>query len=150
MRIECGTVVDIHNGYAILELMPQDACASCTANHACSALGGGKKRISIKNSLNARKGDSVEFAISDRGGLISATLVYGLPVLCMISGMLLGSIAHRSSSLSSDSAVTIGGAAGIILAFVIIKLINPVVKNREVFRPRMVRIVVQPNSQKEM
>ncbi len=140
MKIEYGTVIEIKNGFAILEVSLQDMCASCVAHSACTVLGGGKKRISVRNSLRAREGDLVEFSISDRGSLISALIVYALPVVLLITGMVCGSILLHTRTCSSDSAMAVGGTAGILIAFGIIKLLNPIIKNMNIFHPRMLRI----------
>lgn len=141
MRTECGTVIEVQNNYVVLEIMQQDACASCAAQGACAVLGGGKKQISVVNSLNARKGDKVEFGISDRGSLISALIVYALPILLLLVGMLCGSVLFQKGSFSSDGAMAVGGIAGILIAFCIIKIVNPIIKKMNIFRPRMLRVI---------
>lgn len=146
MRTECGVVVDIQKNFVILEVTPQDVCASCAAHSACAVLGGGKKQIFVKNSLQAQKGDLVEFGISDRGSLISALIVYGLPIALLLAGMLAGSLIFQGISLSSDGAMAVGGTAGILLSFGLIKLINPIVKRKNLFRPYMLRILKSNNS----
>ncbi len=141
MRNECGTVIDVQNNYAILEIMQQDTCASCAAHEVCAALGGGKKQISVINSLNAKKGDEVEICISDRGSLISALIVYVLPILLLLAGMVCGSIFLQNGLFSSDGAMAVGGTSSILIAFGIIKLINPIIKKMNIFRPNMLRII---------
>ncbi len=141
MRTECGTVIDVQNNYAILEIMQQDACASCAAHEACAVLGGGKKQISVINSLNAKRGDGVEICISDRGSLISALIVYALPILLLLAGMVCGSVFFQNGVFSSDGAMAVGGISGILIAFGFIKLINPIIKKMNIFRPKMLRII---------
>jgi sigma-E factor negative regulatory protein RseC len=143
MRTESGTVVEIKNDYAVIEMTPHDACASCAAKNACTSLGGGTKRISVKNECAARTGDAVEFSISNKGSLFSACIVYGLPVLLLFIGMLAAPQIAGSGSDASDNASAIGGFAGILVSLVIIKLINPIIKKMDVFQVKMTRIIAR-------
>ncbi len=143
MRSEIGTVVEITNDYVVIEMVPHDACASCAAKNACASLGGGTKRISVKNECAARMGDTVEFSISDSGSLVSACIVYGLPVLLLCIGMLSAPKIAGSGWDSSDTASAIGGFAGLLVSLIIIKLINPIIKKMDVFQVKMTRIIAR-------
>lgn len=144
--MEKGKVVEISGDIALIEAAGGDACASCAARHACMDPGGSSKRLSVKNSLAAKPGDIIEFTVDGRGVVLSSLIVYLLPVLTLIAGIVAGTMFHGRLGIESDAAAALGGIAGIGVAIMIIQCINPLVKSRVMFTPRMTRILTKGNN----
>ncbi|HDP79633.1 MAG TPA: hypothetical protein ENN21_02180, partial [Spirochaetes bacterium] len=59
---ECGTVLELRGDRAMLSASPNAACGSCQAKESCLMGGDGKeRRLWIRNTMDVRPGDRVEF-----------------------------------------------------------------------------------------
>lgn len=144
--MENARVIDIVGDFALVEAAGGEACASCAARHACLNLGGSSKRLSIRNSLSARPGDMIEFTVDERGVVLSALIVYLVPILMLLAGIVAGNRLHGSLGLDGDAAAALGGIAGVGVSLLMIKCVNPLVKNKVLFTPRMTRIITKGNN----
>jgi sigma-E factor negative regulatory protein RseC len=143
--MEQAVVIKIDGDRALVEAAGTEACASCAARHACSSLGGTSKRLSVRNTLSAKPGDIIEFIIDERGVVLSSLIVYLWPILMLIAGMIAGTRYHAGMGVDSDAAAAIGGIIGVAVSLVLIQCINPFIKNRVMFTPRMIRILTRGN-----
>ncbi len=73
------------------------------------------RRFLMRNTLNLRVGDRVNMAIAE-GMIFRAVLAsYGIPLLLVISGAVVG------QSLAGDGAAALGGAVGLALGFLLLR-----------------------------
>lgn len=96
-----GTVLSVENGYALVEVRRRAMCDGCSndpsnpdsCGHACAmgALLGDRKNmtVSVKNTLGANVGDTVELESADQFVLFSAFLVFILPLILAFVGYFL-------------------------------------------------------------
>ena len=112
--LEEGTVVRIEgDGKALVELERKSACGACCARQteggqACSlSSAGGKMQIEADNQVSAKTGDRVRLDIEAKGLVAGAAMLYLLPALGLIFGIVLG------ERISSNAGVLFG----IILMF---------------------------------
>ncbi len=139
MNREKGTVVEVRGGKAIVETSGGEACASCSARHACVSMGGTKK-ITMENKSGAAAGDEVEFVIHDLGMLLSSIIVYGVPLIFLVIGIVIGPMIGSLAGLGEEPSAAIGGILGTALALGIIRLLHLAVGKNRVFTPVMLRI----------
>ncbi|MFH1145120.1 MAG: SoxR reducing system RseC family protein [Candidatus Eisenbacteria bacterium] len=86
-----GRVIRVDGEQAIVELRRQDACGHCDSADFCSSLSGrGALRVPVRNALGAREGQTVEIAAARLPGLSTAFVVYLLPTLLFLAGVLVG------------------------------------------------------------
>jgi len=111
--LEEGTVVRIEgDGKALVELERKSACGACCARQteggqACSLSAGGKMQLEADNPVSAKAGDRVRLDIEAKGLAVGMAMLYLLPALGLIFGIILG------ERISSNTGVLFG----IILMF---------------------------------
>jgi sigma-E factor negative regulatory protein RseC len=89
----CGTarIVALKGGRAEVVLQRQEACSSCQTADLCHTLAGrGTLRLEVANPLGAQVGQQVELTSARPLGLSAAFMVYLLPALMFVCGILLG------------------------------------------------------------
>lgn len=87
MHRECGRVTEIDGDKIKVESAPDAGCASCAARGTC--ITGSEQRVKvvwIENTIGARKGDTVDYKIEEKGVVLGALLLYLVPVLFLIAG----------------------------------------------------------------
>lgn len=91
MMIEEATVVEYHNGVAVVQCQAKSGCGGCAANSACgtkalSALAGEKvaPRFSIRVNQRLDVGDKIQLGLAENTLLKSVFLIYGIPLLVLV------------------------------------------------------------------
>lgn len=101
---QSGVVVAIKGKMAVVEVKRVSACGD-----KCSSCGGGcdtpVSRIEVANGKNATVGDLVTLNVSDKVMLQSTFLMYTLPLIGLIFGIVLASWLTPYWGLSSDLAL---------------------------------------------
>ncbi len=119
-----GLVTEVKNDLAIVKIQRKEACGECRA--CFSGMTKTDMDIEAKNLCDAEVGDWVELELQDNAFFHAVIIMYGLPFLGMMAGLLLGyygvgTLLPVSPVLSS----VVLGAVGILLAFAWIKSQNP-------------------------
>ena len=85
---EKGRVVELKGNNAVVSMVRKEACAKCRA---CVA-GFSEKEMLIEaeNQCDAKVGDWVEITLSEDGFLSAVLIMYGLPLIGLMAGFLLG------------------------------------------------------------
>lgn len=99
-----GRVIAVEAGFAWVESERQGGCGSCTSKGACGsqllgeallpssptqALNKALNRVWAQDPLGVQVGDTVVLGVAEEGALRAAFLIYGLPLLGLLSGVLL-------------------------------------------------------------
>jgi len=91
-----ATIISISNGKAIVAVSRTVACARCAAGKGCGAglLSGKSKPVNlavpVPETLDLQVGDKVILELSPDSLLRASFLVYGLPLIGLISALILG------------------------------------------------------------
>ena len=91
-----ATIISISNETAIVAVSRTVACARCAAGKGCGAglLSGKSKPVNLEvpvpETLNLQVGDKVNLELSPDSLLRASFLVYGLPLIGVISTLILG------------------------------------------------------------
>ena len=122
-------VIRLEGQDALVEAIQSGGCGGCDSEKGC---GSGKlsqlffddvRRFRVRNVGNAQVGSLVEVSMPDGALLNSALLMYILPLLLLfMCALLVGQMAPAASSVDAYSAA--GALAGLILGFVLVKLIS--------------------------
>lgn len=115
---ETGKIVELNGNRAKIEINTSGGCAQCGQAHVCNPLGQNKKVIELKNTINAQVGDWVKIEIKEKNRIVSILVVFGIPIFLFLIGVIIG---HQ---ISGDKMSAILGGLGLILAFLIAKIIN--------------------------
>ena len=85
-----GTVRKLENDYALVTIERQDMCGEC---HACEMLGETKKcEIRCINRAQADVNDQVEIDLAKPTFLKASFIMYGVPLVGLLAGLLLGTL----------------------------------------------------------
>lgn len=131
--IEKGKVIELQGVNARVSVEPSEACKHCSACHICYP--SGKTRvIEVENSIGAHVGAVVNIEISDKAGFFALFLVFVLPVLLGLIGVLIG-------AGYSETYAILFGVLGLATGLGIAKIINDRISKKRDFLPRIVDII---------
>lgn len=100
------------NGVLMAEVLREEACAHC---HGCD-LGRKERRLYPLNGEGFREGDEITLELSDRTLSKTSLLAYGLPLVCLLAGLVLGSLLFSQEWAQALSAILMLGVGLAILA----------------------------------
>jgi sigma-E factor negative regulatory protein RseC len=115
-------VVKLEASEAIVETVQGGGCGLCGSGKSC---GSGKlsqllcvrpRQFRVHNGINARIGEEVQVTVADGVLLRSALTLYGLPLLFLFVGALLGGL-WVDSTAGHDAGAAMGAAAGLLIGF---------------------------------
>ena len=128
-----GRVVTRSGSQAAVCFDSGEACRECEAGALCGAKGK-EHTVLVENAAQARVGDEVYVEQAPGKALLSAFLLFGLPVILALVGILLGGRWGETWSV-------ICGISGFALGLVIAKIINNLLTRSSLLLPRIVEIV---------
>lgn len=131
--IEKGKVIESRGFEAKVSIEPSEACKHCAASHFCRPAGESRV-IEVENKVGAHVGDEVCIEISAKIGFFAFFLLFGLPVILGLVGIVLG-------TRYGDTYAIFLGVAGLALGLIIAKTINNIVSKKHTFLPHIVEIV---------
>ena len=139
---EQAIVVSVDKGFVNVETSSTSGCGSCQSAASCgaglvSSLFGGKSRtLRIRNTVNARKGDTVTIGLNRLALVVASLMIYLLPLLMLIVGAITGEwLATMLAFNLIDLFSIIGGLAFAVLAFIL---------NRRVLSTGVMDRMIQP------
>lgn len=117
-----GTVVEVEGRRAVVEVETNEQCGQGASCGCCAALQQGRRRLQVEsNGLEA--GDRVEISMPAYSGYLSALVVFGLPLVLFVVGMLIGGRFEPTGG-ANDMATIIGGVIGLAVAVLVAVLVN--------------------------
>jgi len=116
---ENGKVVSTKNGRAEVEVAARGECEHCSAHGICNWTGTSTRKVLAVNRVGAAAGDIVELDTVEGVGAKSNLLVFGIPVLFMVAGVLVGGLVLRKDLWSG-----ILSGVGLALGLGIVKVID--------------------------
>ena len=88
--IEEGFVKRVTNGFAEILISNSDKCEECTAKVYCKPGGSSDRTLIVKDPYGVLPGDKVRVSISGSKILFTSIFIYGIPLLLLIIGILIG------------------------------------------------------------
>lgn len=116
---ETGRVLSAANGRAEVAVAARGECERCSAHGICNWTGNSMRRVLAVNRAGAAVGDTVELESAEGTGARSNLLVFGIPVLTMVAGVLIGGLLLRKDLWSG-----ILSGVGLALGLGIVKAID--------------------------
>lgn len=143
---ETGEIVACEGDYALVETQRKSACGSCSVNKGCgtgalSKMYGGKfSRVKALNPISAGVGEMVVLGLAEEALVRGSLMMYGLPLVGLIFGAMLGVGLSESLAMeSADGLTALLGIAGLGLGFYIVRLFNQRVARDERYQPVVLR-----------
>ncbi|HCC69042.1 MAG TPA: hypothetical protein DEP99_04055 [Nitrospiraceae bacterium] len=133
---ETGVVISTQGFMAKVLVQKRGACESCPATGICKP-SDECMEIEVLNPINARAGQTVKIVMKPQAYLKGTILVYGLPVIALIGGAILGKYIGEMylKNVNSDIVAAIMGFAGLIITFLIIKIWSKKAETKEEYKP---------------
>lgn len=136
--LELGKVTAVIDDNVQVQFKRTSACDKCKI---CSIEQGGNVSITLKNNLNAQVGDIVEVEVWQKAVTLSYLIVFGIPLLTVLLGVIIASAASLSELYS-----ILVTAGSLILGFLIVFVLDKKVAKNQKFAPKIIRVIDQ-NSQ---
>lgn len=134
--VEKGRVIELTPKGAKIEVTPSPICGSCAQAEACSASREKTKIILAQNPIGAKIGDLVKIELKEKSRTTAVLLVFGLPIFFLLIGIIVGEI------IAGDKlAISLGGS-GLVIAFILIKLIDRWLSKKTSFLPTIIERVI--------
>lgn len=123
---EQAVVVGVNQGLASLEILRNKPCGLCGQTRGCGIsiwgrLFGHRANIfKVKNTVNAKVDDVVTVGIQENALLLSAVIVYGVPLLTLILGAAFANLAF-AGDLHADRNTVLGAFFGLFVGYLWLK-----------------------------
>ena len=130
---EKGKVVEITDFIAKVSLEPGEACKTCPYGNFCRPAGT-IRIIKVKNGIGAKVGDEVYIGIPVKSEFIAIFLLFGLPVMLGLIGLLIGTLYTEIHSV-------ILGLVGFALGLIIAKIVNNILGRKKKLLPCIIEII---------
>lgn len=140
---ETGIVVQNKNRTAVIKTQRNSSCDSCASKKSCHS-GSVDKDIFIEaeNPVGAKVGDRVVFSVGAGSILKAGLLLYLLPIVSFIIGVVLGQTV-AVNLFPGQNPDLISGLLGVVflaLAFGGLKVYGSFLDKKKTFRPRVLRV----------
>lgn len=118
---EHALVVGVEQDVALLEVVRRSACGLCGKTRGCGIslfgrLFGHKNNVfKAENTIHAKPGDNVVVAIEEQAVLMSAMVIYGVPLGALLLGAILGNALSDGTASQADMYAFAGAIAGLLL-----------------------------------
>ncbi len=140
-----GLVVRTDGQHAMVSASRRGACDGCADADGCSVGSRPDPKtaevVDAVNPVGARAGDWVEFDLTGHSELAASAVVWGMPLVGLVGGVVIGGGGHQLVGLSQDTAALIGSAVGLALAVVVMRAIDRRVAGSDRLVPRIERVV---------
>ena len=90
---EEGIVTATAGGSATVAILKSDACDDCSAKIFCGA-GESENTVEVSDSFGVQVGDSVRILIRGESLFAAAGILYGIPLLLILAGILVGTYVY--------------------------------------------------------
>ncbi len=138
---EEGIVAEIEGNIAKVAIVKKSACEQCSASGVCHP--GDQEYLEAANPLNAEKGQKVKVAIAPQLYLKASIILYGIPMVALISGAIIAKniAVHYVGEENSDLWAFIAGMAFTFISFLFIRSYNKKVEKTHKYKPVIVEIL---------
>lgn len=139
---DIGNVVRVDGDKAYVEMERTSACAQCGLQEIEELAAGGKVVFEAFNMIRASMGDKVKVQVQSVAYIKASAFIYGIPILFLIIGALLGFYIAGKFGVSSDTMSALLGMAGLIIGIVILFLFRKRGTKKE-YMPVVVEVIIK-------
>lgn len=137
---ETGLVVGVHENNATVKIERRSACGSCKG----CRLGTSDEtfmNIEVSNEVGAMVGDIVEVDMETTNVLLAAFIMYGIPLIALLTGIFVSYGLSRLVGYTSDAIHMLFGILTMIIAFFLIRRNEKNIKASAKFKPTVSGVV---------
>lgn len=135
-----AVVKGVQGRMALVVTRMEPACEGCKARDTCLTLGGGGAHVEARarNTVGAEPGDVVTISIRGSSLLKASFLVYMVPMLALIGGIVLGYLLSRVISVDENLLVGLFGLLAFSGAFIWLKKKGNKLSGKKEFVPEII------------
>ncbi|MBW1740609.1 MAG: SoxR reducing system RseC family protein [Deltaproteobacteria bacterium] len=135
-----GVVKAVQGHMALVVTRMEPECESCKARDACSVMGGGGANIEVwvRNTARAQPGDAVTISIKGASLLKVSFLVYMVPILALIGGIILGHVLSMLIPVDKNVLVGLFCLLALFGTFLWLKKKSNKLANKQEFIPEII------------
>lgn len=139
---EVGVVIKTEGIMARVRVQKSGACEACAAAGTCKP-SEETAELEVFNPLRAKAGQTVKLVLKPQLYLKASIIVYGLPVIALIGGAILGKNIGELyfKGIDSDLLAAAFGFGALIISFMVIKLWSNKIEKKEEYRPVIEEII---------
>lgn len=138
---EIAKVTSITGSNATVKVPRQEACDGCKA----CAVGRGTTKfleLEVKNTLNAKAGDTITLDMNTPDLLKAAGIMYGLPLLALI---ITSMVSYFAVFVGDDVKAGVLGLVATAITYIIIRMNEKNISKNNKFYPTMISIMDDEN-----
>ncbi|WP_372995741.1 SoxR reducing system RseC family protein [Lutispora sp.] len=139
---EIGRIIEVNNDTAKVLIARHAACGDCGA---CQV---GRENLNMiltaENTINGNPGDTVEIELKTENFLFASFIMYGIPLLGLIIGLLGGYYSGGALGYDESKSQVIAAVSGLLIltmSYLGIRFNESKIKNMHKFKPVLIRIV---------
>ena len=135
-----GVVKAVDGITAVVVTKLDPGCESCKAKNACSSLGGTGANVQVRarNTAGAQAGDVVTIGLRSASLLKVTFLVYMVPILALLGGIVLGYFLAKLFSVDENILVGILAGLALVGSFIWVKKKGDKFSERQEFVPEVI------------
>ena len=140
---EEGTIVNLHDGKAIVRAQRTGMCGDCSASKSCHMGEGVSMMIEARNPVDAKIGQRVRISLASRSIMYASIMVYLVPLIFLFIGALAGKLISINLNYPEHQEI-FEAAFGIIFiaaSFIILRLYNNKIEGSPDFIPVITEIL---------
>ena len=138
---ETGTVVEMAGHVARVQVEQGPHCGSCCA---CSALSGGSAELDVPTDTTLEVGSRVVVEIPEQSSWVSSLLLFGLPLVGLVAGVVVGQ-EWQPFGLGSNGAALILGFGLLVVLFAVSAAIDRAFVRKRQPQPSIVQVLSPDN-----
>ena len=143
MATEEGIVTKVDSSTAWIKCTKSAACESCTAKGFCDTMGGSDDDVEVEaiNAVGAKINDRVTISFGTSSLLKVSFLVYMIPVLFLILGVVIGDKIARIFNYDQSIFSIVVGFLFLFAAFFFVKTKGNKMSKKDEYKPKIIRIL---------
>jgi sigma-E factor negative regulatory protein RseC len=115
MQADRGLVIARHGGVVTIRLLPRDGCASCSLTQFCIGSKESNPTIRATAPPEISQGDLVEVSLDDSIILKASAIMYGVPLVAFLAGVLGGYGFSLLGELNGSLSMALPVVAGFVM-----------------------------------
>ena len=136
-----GIVTKIYSSSAWVKCTKSAACESCTAKGFCDTGEGLDVEVEAINAIGAKVNDRVTINFETSSLLKVSFLVYMIPVLSLILGVIVGDKIALIFNYDQSIFSVLAGFLFVFAAFFFVKAKGKELSKKDVYQPKIIRIL---------
>lgn len=136
MEEEVGKIIQVANGKIIVQIKSGGQCHLCGAAQACNPAQATVRQLELPyQNEDLKIGDEVMIQFKPQIRVLSAALVFILPIFFMIAGYFIG-----QTIFNTEGKAVLSSFLGLMVAFLVLRIINRFSARSENFLPSIIKL----------